>query len=1568
MNETVRPLPSLSQQRPQVDESGSAVAAAFRLENDVVNIWQMARRGQMPLDPEFNINEAAEGSDLWQDHMDLLAPAQSRAEFDSISNRIRQEQIDRARLQGMGLSGALLAMGAGVASPTMFIPLTGQARGAAGVRQAFALATGAATAQEVPLLMNQQTRTALESGINIAAGTVLGGLLGTAAVYLRQSDRALLARGIEPDAPPAPKGAIIKHEDGSYERIGSNIQLNMPAGIYKSPKDFNSASQIQASYGAVQRAAQVDDWVGVRRLADDPKTPLPVREAAQEMLELTTPVAMRIARAEAAGVSQDIAEVWARGADEVLRAPTPEARQAARQQLSEGLEALGVHPEQQPALLARLEALEDAGPPDPVRLAQTLSEERIAPHIMQAEEVAGIPGQGRAAGAQRTGARETPYLPVKNDVTGEIEYIPLLDPSITPDPGTLAGDVGGVLTQLARVNPVVRVIQQPGMPIKSQLARHSMMQLSDGGLQYTGGRYGIAPAPGGTVEDRIGYYFARMAAAFTFQSQAYMRYLGRADTFANRRLTDFQSTFNIAPGAGKLSFKEFKEQVMDSFHNGYQSPIPEANEVARNWTSEYFGKFNEAMLEATDGRGAKALYEVLDDADPMRNYISHIYSVDKIVEDREGFIRLVADHLQTSMSAIAMRKWQKMRQREGDNLELEDILRMDAEQARMEFDRIDDALRALPRDQDFSPEMQRVRELRDQRRQLVDDEFERLMDKSAVYRRGDPDSERGAQAKARENMREEYKALSDEIAAAEARVPKSDLDIVDKRKSLKRRKRALTKSFGALKARQEEALQRIGRNEAQNLAALQRFQDQSAKLLARLERLDDAAIGKEIEKLDAQFEKILRQIDKGEERIAKLTPDREGEHLVDIDYTPTERISIESAKQDMRRERLQNLWGRRVETASGPINAREALREKLEAVKQYTNRVNSARSERNARLRDTIKRNDPDQVRSRIGELQAANAARRADFERWLEDAGAGGDLDAGRFDFSEAAEEYAGRLSYKITGEPSRIAQLDTMPELKGMMKRRVLDIPYEQKKRYLEMDSERVLGIYTRSMGADIELFRAFGSVNGGNMIANVQSELKAIEKQLRTRTVDDAGKTITDARRKKDLKAHAKGASDIIESLDHAITRLRGLAGMPNNPEGLAYRMGRAARFLNVMTMMGSAAVTSIPDIGRTVMMHGMTRTFRDSWMPFIGGLVRESDREITKAVYDQLKLFNIGVEFQTQQRAQAGFSIEMDTPGRTRLERLIELGAVKTPTIALFGIQTDIARQLAGSATLARFVTNIDNFAAGRMRPGDPELHYMVKTGLDPQIMDRIARELNKPDGHTVVNGVKVPNTAAWDYQAMRAFGAAMQRESNNIVIQPGLERMNWADQHPIGSIIFQFRSFTMGAHSKMLLSGLQQRDMAAFHALQGVTMSLALGALSYYIWARSTSDRATEEMQNASWETWLDQAIYRSGLTGLFAEVQSIGSKIPATADLVTFEGSSIAGRRPNSIMGAIAGPTYGTAETIASVLAGMDEPTQGTLSQARKLIPYQNVFYLRRALNIVEEGLGEALNIPESRR
>ena len=83
---------------------------------------------------------------------------------------------------------------------------------------------------------------------------------------------------------------------------------------------------------------------------------------------------------------------------------------------------------------------------------------------------------------------------------------------------------------------------------------------------------------------------------------------------------------------------------------------------------------------------------------------------------------------------------------------------------------------------------------------------------------------------------------------------------------------------------------------------------------------------------------------------------------------------------------------------------------------------------------------------------------------------------------------------------------------------------------------------------------------------------------------------------------------------------------------------------------------------------------------------------------------------------------------------------------------------------------------------------------------------------------------------------------------------------------------------------------------------------------------------------------------------------------------VRISDEELAGRRASSLLGAAAGASYTKGEQVAAFLQGLDDPTEGTVRQARRLLPWQNIFYLREAFTQVEQATSSTLGLPENRR
>jgi hypothetical protein len=161
--------------------------AAFRLENDVANLMAWYDRPVFEPDQAFDWRDKAMTSKLYEVAPDAFFGVGSEAEWQHTERRVAQELLDRQAIEAAGWGGIGAAMMAGMLSPTVLLPAGAAAR-AKTVSSAVALAAGwgatSVGAQEIVLQMNQETRTPLESGLNIGAGAIFAGVLGGAIRYL----------------------------------------------------------------------------------------------------------------------------------------------------------------------------------------------------------------------------------------------------------------------------------------------------------------------------------------------------------------------------------------------------------------------------------------------------------------------------------------------------------------------------------------------------------------------------------------------------------------------------------------------------------------------------------------------------------------------------------------------------------------------------------------------------------------------------------------------------------------------------------------------------------------------------------------------------------------------------------------------------------------------------------------------------------------------------------------------------------------------------------------------------------------------------------------------------------------------------------------------------------------------------------------------------------------------------------------------------------------------------------------------------------------------------------------
>ena len=194
-----------------VPEMSKTFGAAFRIDNTVGALAANKSRGNGTFDSKFNWSKSFENLplDYQLDYGKNFALAENEDHFNAIKDQIDQELQDRQTLGASGWKGVVAELSAGLLDPLNLVPISGSAikigRGAKGVLEGSAkiamVGATAATAQELALHSQEETRTLGESAANVSVAALLSGVLGAASysVFAKQPEYAKAIAGLEKD-------------------------------------------------------------------------------------------------------------------------------------------------------------------------------------------------------------------------------------------------------------------------------------------------------------------------------------------------------------------------------------------------------------------------------------------------------------------------------------------------------------------------------------------------------------------------------------------------------------------------------------------------------------------------------------------------------------------------------------------------------------------------------------------------------------------------------------------------------------------------------------------------------------------------------------------------------------------------------------------------------------------------------------------------------------------------------------------------------------------------------------------------------------------------------------------------------------------------------------------------------------------------------------------------------------------------------------------------------------------------------------------------------------------------
>lgn len=488
-----------------------------------------------------------------------------------------------------------------------------------------------------------------------------------------------------------------------------------------------------------------------------------------------------------------------------------------------------------------------------------------------------------------------------------------------------------------------------------------------------------------------------------------------------------------------------------------------------------------------------------------------------------------------------------------------------------------------------------------------------------------------------------------------------------------------------------------------------------------------------------------------------------------------------------------------------------------------------------------------------------------------------------------------------------------------------------------------------YARQIIPDILLTKKYGDPNGLGIKFIEDGEMSGFNAGLMTVANEYNFKLAGLKRGSKERAALIKERDQTLTDLEAAIELIRGTYGLPSNPHAWSSVAMRTMKHYNALTMLTGFAA-AIPDVARTVMTSGIKRGFKTQFEMFSDFL---DGGTIFKMGKKEAQSFGEAVDMVTGQRAM----LFADVGDMFGLASKLESGVGKASAfnfmyVNLMSRWTEMAKSMASVTIGSRIIEDSIRWTKGSLP--DKWKTALSSSGIDQDMARRIANQFEKHGEKTKHNFMA--NTAKWeDEAAVDAFGAALNKDINLTIVTPGLGDTPLWMSTELGSTFAQFKKFAISATQRMLMRGMQEKDL---DFMFGSILLMGSGMLIDKIY---TEFRFGRDYSKQSLTTKLLNAFDRSGLAGIYTD---INKAIETLTDNRIGIGPAVGESKPFGSSnrwkaGTIFGPTGGQIYNIFDILydVGGNQYNHHTAKNVRRLIPFQNVWYLDWLFDDIQKGL-----------
>lgn len=538
--------------------------------------------------------------------------------------------------------------------------------------------------------------------------------------------------------------------------------------------------------------------------------------------------------------------------------------------------------------------------------------------------------------------------------------------------------------------------------------------------------------------------------------------------------------------------------------------------------------------------------------------------------------------------------------------------------------------------------------------------------------------------------------------------------------------------------------------------------------------------------------------------------------------------------------------------------------------------------------------------------------------------------------EIAAAVEDVTRKILHADVGQANFATQVTVSAA--GPLKERTLAVPDELIEKFLVNDPVKVASAYVRELAPQVELAKRFGDVDMKQRLQDISDEYNVKREQARTSMTDQKALS-------KELDRLTTQEKETLEALVRIRDRVLGTAGRidPNASEGQrrAVAAARGWRNLVASARLGGTALTGgIMDTAKIAAQYGFLPTIKKLTQLISSKAFRDLSRTQTRRV-------GSAVETALARRVQVAYDGAI-TEGWTQ--------TLANSVYKYTGLNhaTDFNRTLAATLFEDSVLKAAARAAAGKSLKAF-ERTRLASLGLGDEELQAISREIVKHGGE--VDGIRVSGSADWgDKRLADIYDAAILKETKITVQQPGAaDRVWWLDKET-GKLLGQLKTFSLSSPTRLLAGGLQAAGHGAYGQAARFFGFMMMGGYLTHV----TRNLVAGKTPSTDPKTAASEAISESGLLGVMPDVLSpVGRKFGLAGGVRYSD---------RNISSAYGGPALGALTDFYDVAFNR---TEGGISAAdlhaiRRLLPYNNVWFLRREINALEGELAESLDLQGS--